>query len=366
MKQSIPRQISLKLLGIVFVFCFFCGCVKNIEKTHKNSTQDFEVLMGKDLPAWKHVQTAEDFANLSFFKTIYEKNIKLLTQQQEEIKIPKIIHFIWLGSKPFPRESIENIRSWIAHHPDWKIKFWTDRQRPLPHPGMEMHLVKDFSFEKLKPFYLISDNYGEKSDLLRYEILFKEGGIYVDHDVKCIKSFEDFHFTYNFYCGMEIPYPTSLSSSIWPTNNIVASTPKHVILEKIMDWLEKRWDQIEEDYPGKDRDSIIQRVSHRTFLVLGEIFKAFGNTLGNIDIAFPSYYFNSPHEEWALYSQHKYAGSWFENESKFEKNVRKRLMMLCKKANKLLLSAGILMGFNMMGFAVLIVLFFRLRKQRSN
>lgn len=353
----------LYLLACTIAFSL-SGYAKN-ESLRKPIDQSFESLMGKELPAWKHVQTKEDFENLAFFKKIYEKNIVLLKEEQNHCKIPKVIHFIWLGPRPFPRESVENVRSWIAHHPDWKVKFWTDRVRPLPHPSMEVHYVKDFHFRKLKPFFLVSDNFGEKSDLLRYEILFQEGGIYVDHDVKCMKNFDPFNKAYDLYCGMEVPYPTSLSSSVLPTNNILAARQNHLILEKMMDWLEKKWDQIEEDYPGKDRDAIIQRVSHRTFLVLGETFKLFGNASGNIDIAFPSYYFNAPKEEWALYAQHKYAGSWFENESKFEKNVRERLMMISKKTNKLLLIIGILTGLNLIGFGVLGSVLFRLHRQKS-
>lgn len=33
-------------------------------------------------------------------------------------------------------------------------------------------------------------NYGEKSDILRYEILCQFGGIYVDCDFECLKSFD--------------------------------------------------------------------------------------------------------------------------------------------------------------------------------
>nr|NGX27518.1 hypothetical protein [Chlamydiota bacterium] len=87
--------------------------------------------------------------------------------------------------------------------------------------------------------------------------------------------------------------------------------------------------------------------------VLGEMFKKYSNLEGNIDIALPSYYFNAPKLEWALYAQHQYKGTWFENESTFEKNARKRLMMLSKKTNKLLLAVAVLAGINLLGFLTL-------------
>ncbi len=344
---------------LLTILSSLAGCAK--KEIHPAPERDFESLMGKQLPAWRHVQTREDFDNLAFFKTVYEQNKELIDRERGELKIPKVLHFIWLGPKPFPRESIENVRSWIAHNPDWKILFWTDRERPLPHPLMQKMWVKDFKFLKLEPRFHNSDNFGEKSDVLRYEILYQLGGVYVDHDVKCMEPFDPLNRAFDLYCGLELPIATSLSTSIWPTNNIVASAPAHPILQFCLDWLEEKWDQIERDYPGKDRDAVINRVSHRTFLVLGEGFKREGNGAGRRDIAFPAFYFNAPKEEWALFARHQYAGTWFENESGFEKMARERLMMLSKKVNKILLFCACMASLNLLGFAGL---FLYVRKRR--
>lgn len=336
------------------------SCTK--KETLKKPGTDFESLMGKDLPAWQYVQTKDDFQNLAFFKQVFERNIEFLKEPHTGTRIPKVIHFIWMGPKPFPRDSVENVRTWIAHHPDWTFKFWTDRDRPLPHPKMEKKMIQDFNFLELRKFFYDSDNFGEKSDLLRLEILFQEGGIYADHDVKCIKSFDELNSSFDLYCGMEVPYKTSLYSSVLPTNNLLGSKPGHRILKESMEWLKENWDQLEKDYPGKDRDSVLNRISHRTFFVLGQIFLKSANQDGNRDIAFPSYYFNSPKEEWALYSRHQYAGTWFEGESAFEKMTRERLMMLSKKTNKILLILAVIGSLNLIGFATL---FFYLNKRRS-
>jgi len=331
----------------------FCSCHKKEPNPPAPHLTDFESLMGKNLPAWQYVRTEEDLSNLSFFKTVYEKNIPLSKIPPATLKIPHVIHFIWIGPKSFPIDSVDNVRSWIGNHPGWTVKFWTDRVRPLPHPEMQLCLITPKLFSKVGECYARSDNYGEQSDLLRYEILFQEGGIYVDHDVKCFKSFEPFHHAYDFFCGLELPFKTTLSSSLLPTNNIVASAPGHPILRRSLNWLKDNWERIEKEYPGKDRESTINRVSHRTFLVLGESFKAVGNQGSYQDIAFPAFYFNAPKDEWALWARHLYAGSWFENESAFEKMTRERLMMLSKKTNKLLLFLGVSSVLNLLGFAVL-------------
>jgi len=354
------NQKTKTILSIVLFFLFAAGCQKK-ESVQKN---DFESLMGKDFPAWQHVQTKDDFENLAFFKEVFEANRTFLSSQEQ--KIPKKVHFIWLGPKPFPRESIENVRMWLAKNPDWDFYFWTDRARPLPHPNMQLRMVKDFPFLRLKRFYDESDNYGEKSDLLRYEILFREGGVYVDHDVKCLNSFAAIANSYDLFCGMEMPYATTLASSVFPTNNLLGARPAHPVLEHCLEWLTENWNQIQEDYPGNDRDSVICRVSHRTFYVLGHCFKQWANQEGNRDIAFPAFYFNAPKDELALFARHLYAGSWFENESKFEKMVRERLMKLSKKSNQLLLFCTLLGALNLVGFSAFLFFRFKTHRQRAD
>ena len=328
--------------GVSFCLIFLLigvGCSKKEKELDKREiSSDFEFLMGSHFPAWEYVRTQEDFENLHFFKTIYESNISYLGLKSNLLSIPKVVHFIWIGVKPFPRDSIENVRSWIAKHPNWIFKFWTDRPRALPHPQMQEVRIQDLRFTVLEKYYRQSDNYGEQSDLLRYEILFQEGGVYVDHDVKCLRSFEELNKAYNFYCGMELPRKTSLSSSVLPTNSIIGSSAGHPILKYCINWLDECWDRVEKAYPGRDRDSVINRVSHRTFLALGEAFKQKAMTR---DIALPTFYFNAPQDDLAIFARHYYKGTWFENESTFEKLVRERLMKISKKVNKILLFLGL-------------------------
>jgi hypothetical protein len=351
----------LKYLLILTFFLSLASCGKKKEWT-KPSSDDFESLSGKDLPAWNYIQTKEDWEHLGIFKGIYEARKAYLFKAIAEQRIPKVVHFIWIGPKPFPRASVENVRGWMAKHPDWTFKFWTDRKRPLPCPGMELHLIKDLPFLKLQTCFLKSDSYGEKSDLLRYEILYREGGVYVDHDVKCMRAFDPLNQAYDFYCGIDMPYTSSLPSCIFPTNNLIGIRPNHPILFHCMETLAEKWDAIGEDYPGSDVDEVLNRTLHRTFWHFGEAIKRASNQENNRDIVFPAYYFDAPDDSLALWARHLYAGAWHEDKTPFEKMVRHRLMLLSKKSNKTLLFVGVLSGLNMCGF---IALFSMLKKKRQ-
>jgi mannosyltransferase OCH1-like enzyme len=61
-------------------------------------------------------------------KKLYEKNNLLNIKINNNIKIPKIIHQIWVGPKPLPEFYKKLANSWIKKHPDWKYRLWTDKE----------------------------------------------------------------------------------------------------------------------------------------------------------------------------------------------------------------------------------------------
>src|SRR5690606_3988528 len=108
----------------------------------------------------------------------YQRYFNKDTSSLAASKIPQVLHFIWGGENPFPQESVKNIASWMKYHPSWTVKFWTDDpNRPIPIAGVEQHLISEVNMERIGPYFQTATNWGEKSDLLRYEILYQEGGI---------------------------------------------------------------------------------------------------------------------------------------------------------------------------------------------
>lgn len=91
------------------------------------------------------------------------------------MRIPKVIHRIWLGEEEMPSEYVRFGESWREHHPGWEMRLWTDAELPpLSYPD---------ALERCR-------NYGEASDVVRYEILYRFGGVYVDTDVECLRPIE--------------------------------------------------------------------------------------------------------------------------------------------------------------------------------
>ena len=347
------RNLRIGVLFLLLMGLFACQ-----KEKEKKPASTFEDMMGRQLECWQHVIAPVDFSNLAFFKDLFEKNV-LSQPSSSDIIIPKVLHFIWLGPKDFPRESIPNLLSWIEKHPGWKVKFWTDRKRHLPHAALEECLVKEWRYPSLEKCYAKSDNFAEKADLLRYEILLQEGGVYVDHDVKCFKSFEELNKEYELYCGLELPSDTPISSSIHVTNNLIAARPGHPILQRCVEWIPDHWDEIDALYPGSDKLSVIRRIANRTFVAFADSVRELAGKTTH-DMVFPAYYFNAPTDDAAVYARHLYAGTWFQSENAFEKMARQRLMMLSKKVNKVLLFCGLAAAINLL---VIGLLFFTIRRK---
>lgn len=291
---------------------------------------DFEFLMGKKSKHWQHVQNETDVKMIDKFKVIFEKNRKYETVATGEFKIPPTVHFIWLGPRPFPAESVENVRTWIGKNPGWKVKYWTDRERPPPCSSMEVHYVQDFKFLKLEQCYRESDNFGEKSDILRYEILFQEGGVYADHDANCLRPFDSLHRGYDLYACLEVPHVPFAGFHVTAGNGVIGSRASHPVVNEVMDWILNHWNMEKAGLNAQDL------VLNRTYIALTHALEKSGQQ-GNIDIVFPAAYFFAKQGVPSLYSKHFYANAWAQEgpkKSTFEKWENKALTKIEHKTKK--------------------------------
>lgn len=90
--------------------------------------------------------------------------------------IPKIIHYCRFGKKPKPQSVVDYIEGWKRMNPDFMIKEWNEDNfdyKALPFTR-EAYAVKKYAFV---------------SDVARMYALYTEGGIYLDTDVRVLKSF---------------------------------------------------------------------------------------------------------------------------------------------------------------------------------
>ena len=248
----------------------------------------------------KTIKTPQDHQRLRFFNSLYEQALQKPKAMGE---IPKVLHVIWLGPDPFPPSSLSALQTWKTHHKDWKIKFWTDQERCVFLPDMQ--LCTRFPLGDLEEIYYNAEEYEERSLILRYAILLNEGGIFIDHETVCLCSLEDLRDAYDFFCGLEPPGPSIRSSCINPSAHLLASTRGHPIFIEAIHWLKTNWEEYAMLFPGSDAQSIANRMVHRSVNALWVGIETFAGLDGRKDVVFPPDFFNSSSPTSAKYTLSK-------------------------------------------------------------
>ncbi len=266
-------------------------------------SSEFKKHLEKDKESLKYLETYEDNKRLGLFSAMFDMAGK---REKASGEIPKVMHFIWLGSSPFPSASIKNLKGWIDNHPGWRVKFWTDHGLAAPDDRMEVRSLDLFPLEELADLYEQTDHLVERSQILRYAILLSEGGAFIGHDTVCLKALDSLQNSHDFFCGMEKLGPRVLSSTVNPSPHLLAATPQHPILKSAKRWLINEWEQVEDRFPGKDPETIAQRMKHRTFNALSMGVKESYARAGRKDVVFPPDYFSFSNKKGAIYAVHKH------------------------------------------------------------
>ncbi|MFC1845669.1 glycosyltransferase family 32 protein [Candidatus Dependentiae bacterium] len=269
---------------------------------------DFDASMGKGHPVLgkgyaQSMNTQLDREILAKFRSVYEKNNFSTIIPSATPRMPKIIHQIWLGS-PVPEKFDHFRNSWKNMHPDWEYKLWSDADIEA------LNLQNDSC-------YHAAVNYGERSDIARYEILYQFGGVFADIDMECLKPIDILTYCFDFFAGMEPPADAPfLHRLIMVNNGMIGALPHHPLVKQILDKVEK----------CKHEDDVVKRT--------GPIFltDAIVDVLDSdefVNVVFPTSFFFpfgkrvKTAQEMALHIKpetlavHHWAGSWIFNPKAF-------------------------------------------------
>ena len=93
-------------------------------------------------------------------------------------KIPKIIHYCWVGGNPKPQSVLYCIESWKRCCPDYEIREWNETNY-------------DFTKNEYMRQAYEAKKWGFVPDYARLDIVYEHGGIYLDTDVEMVRSFDD-------------------------------------------------------------------------------------------------------------------------------------------------------------------------------
>lgn len=151
--------------------------------------------------------------------------------------LPRTFHRIWLGGEE-PAWLRPFADSWREHHPDWAFHQWDEEhvQELFPLRNQEIY---DRAAE------IVPSHVGQlRSDILRYEILCRFGGVYVDADFECLRPIDELIDGVECFAAWEQP-------GRWVNNAILGAPPRHPFIERLVDGLAANVDARAGSKPNK-------------------------------------------------------------------------------------------------------------------
>lgn len=109
-------------------------------------------------------------------------------------RIPRQLHWIWLGGEPLPERDQIWMQSWRKHHPFWNCIIWAETPSEVELEGFETRalpsLVNQHLYDGIEQWVRGKAILAARSDLIRLEIIARYGGVYLDTDVECFRNIE--------------------------------------------------------------------------------------------------------------------------------------------------------------------------------
>ena len=169
--------------------------------TFKQSMSVSNGYLGDEIEKWEILESIYDKYNES------DKNAPI---------IPKIIHQIWIGGDLPPMErKLCNDWKLACEENGWEYILWNDKKL-----SQLDFLNEDKIFE--------TKSVGQKSDIIRLELLKKYGGVYLDTDFAFVKMFDDKILSLDFFVGLTFDKKPVLM------NSIIGSTKDNKILNQLL------------------------------------------------------------------------------------------------------------------------------------
>lgn len=103
-------------------------------------------------------------------------------------KIPKKIHYCWFGKSNIPAKLQEYMKSWKIYCPDYEIIRWDEHNYDVSKNG---YMYSAYQNQK----------WGFVPDYARLDIIYNEGGIYLDTDVELISNLDKL-LNDEMFCGV--------------------------------------------------------------------------------------------------------------------------------------------------------------------
>lgn len=158
------------------------------------------------------------YLNYEYFKNKFKDEFKSIKKtkdyKNQDIKIPKTIHYFWFGKNQISEFHKECIESWKENCPEYEIIQWNETNYDIT----KNNYVRQ-AYESKKWAFV--------TDYARLDILYQYGGIYFDTDVKLIRNIDELLINEAFCTFGEWPSINSGSG--------IGAIKHHIIIKEMRD-----------------------------------------------------------------------------------------------------------------------------------
>lgn len=223
--------------------------------------------------------------------------------------IPKTIHYIWFGKNPKSDLVLKCISSWKKYLPDYEIVEWNEDNYDV---NKNKYISEAYSCKK----------WAFVSDYVRFDILNRFGGIYLDTDVEMLKSLPDEFLNNTAFTGME-------STGDIAPGLIWGSVAGHPFLQRILE----NYEESSFIVNGKEMPITVNARITEMIMESGYIKSGLRQKINDIMIyeseIFCGYDLDvfEPHITQNTISMHHYSSSWAYGSFK----IKRRLQICLKK-----------------------------------
>lgn len=216
--------------------------------------------------------------------------------------IAKKIHYIWLGKGDKPKIFEKCLASWKKYCSDWEIVEWNEDNLDLSKYQYALDAYND-------------KKYAFASDVFRFDILYNEGGIYLDTDVELLQPIDKF---------LENKAFVGFETSDRVASGLICGMEKGCVVGKNMLDYYSNANYKKDREKGETVCTIFTRMLQQEGLKLDNTTQK----LENITV-YASEYFcpinvitNTKRVTKNTYSIHWYDASWYSPKQKFRHNVK--------------------------------------------
>ena len=210
-------------------------------------------------------------------------------------KLNKTIHQIYWSDEIIPDEYTDNTEIILHHHPDWKYILWDERSC--------LEFIENEMCD-MRRYIDKCEHVIQKCDLMRYFILYNQGGLYLDLDIKMFKSFDC--ILHEHPNAPEILFREDSKENL-VTNSVMFSRPGGYIFKKCIEWL-----KLTNQVVRSSKDIII--TTGPAFLT--KIASMYSCLPGKNHVILSSEYFEPKKDQIdTAVGLHYYAGSWYNDKN---------------------------------------------------